>query len=332
MKRVWIAILCVVMMVILAACGSGGQSAGTAGQKEAGQQESAGEGTDEQTSAEDEGQHQTFRRLGLIYELPEGTEEKKGDNGAYTYTYEDYVVGLVPYNKNTMFNEEFATALMGSANSEEGLSETTVVGRKGYQFTVNGSKADATFAVMEAPQYYVAAMVMKKDSRESDYIDFYKTFLKTIQLDDSVEFVEAKEEKPDYYVDKYTAVTKECTIKITDYKVLQPGEGANAYGRDYVIMFEYDMTNTAGTKMTPAIEWPIIVDVVQDNDPNAVNRLQPAALMDGNTEISLQEIKANGTVHCSTGYTLTDTETPVELTFKNGVVGEELGTMTFKLK
>ena len=51
-----------------------------------------------------------------------------------------------------------------------------------------------------------------------------------------------------------------------------------------------------------------------------------------NAQAQLQEIKAGGTVHCKDAYTLTDTKTPVTLKFTNGMMGEELGTMTFEVK
>lgn len=138
---------------------------------------------------------------------------------------------------------------------------------------------------------------------------------------------------PDYYVDGNTAVTEECTIKITDCKVLKPGEGANSYGSDYVICFEYDMTNTSGEKMSPAVEWPCVMEVIQDNSADTVNTLSAAVVMGDNyAEVSLQEIKAGGTVHCAHYYTLSDTTTPVTINVRNGLMGDELGTMTFEIK
>ena len=61
-------------------------------------------------------------------------------------------------------------------------------------------------------------------------------------------------------------------------------------------------------------------------------KMTPAVLLDRSASALMKEIKPNGTVSCSEAYTLSDMKTPVQLIFKNGVIGEELGTMKFKVK
>lgn len=323
MKKVLLWGLCAVLIVMTAACGSSGKQASTPKD----QTEKKVEKT------EPEEKYQEFNRFGLFYELPEGTKETAGDKSSYVYTYEDYTAMFVPYEKSVPMTEETAIAFSKNAgNVSDSVESIAVDGKSAFQFFTSGETSDGTVTVIEAPQCFVMIMVGKTNARRSEHKDFNDALINSIKIDDSVEFIEAKEAAPDYYVKERTAVTSECTIAITDYRVLKPGEGANAYGSDHVIVFDYDMTNTAGTRMTPAVEWPIIVTVIQDNNPNAINTLTPAILMDNSATALMQEIKAGGTVHCSQGYTLTDTTTPVTLTFRNGVAGGELGSMTFEVQ
>ena len=66
---------------------------------------------------------------------------------------------------------------------------------------------------------------------------------------------------------------------------------------------------------------------------NAVNKLEVGLLPDSQySESQLEKIKQGGTVSNAIAYELTDLETPVELTARNGLLGDELGTMTFEIK
>lgn len=126
------------------------------------------------------------------------------------------------------------------------------------------------------------------------------------------------------------------SIKITDYKVIQPGEAGNEYGDQPVLAFWYDTMvapdydNSA--PISPSTAWIMNFEAVQDNDPNAVNKLNVAALPDqAHLDAQSAEIKPGGTVASSIAYTLTDTETPVTLTAKD-MLGTEYGHADFAVK
>lgn len=128
-------------------------------------------------------------------------------------------------------------------------------------------------------------------------------------------------------------VTKDYTIEITDWKIIQPGEEGNSYGDEPVIAFWYTTTNTSGKDIDPMTAWILIMDAVQDNDPNMVNKLNVAALPDSNfLNSQTASIKAGGSVDNAMAYTLTDMETPVVLTAKEGAFGKELGSQQFDIK
>lgn len=126
------------------------------------------------------------------------------------------------------------------------------------------------------------------------------------------------------------------SIKITDYKVLQPGETGNEYGEKPVIAFWYDTMvapdYSDDMKISPNIAWIGNFQAVQDNDPNKVNTLNIASLPDeAHLDSQSAEIKPGGTVQSSVAYELTDLETPVKLIAEN-VMGKEFGSAEFQVK
>ncbi len=128
-------------------------------------------------------------------------------------------------------------------------------------------------------------------------------------------------------------VTKDYTIEILDYKVIQVGEEGNEYGNSPVIAFWYNTTNTSGKEIDPMSAWIYIMTAVQDNDPNLVNKLNVASLPDSRfLDSQMAKIKAGGTVENAMAYELSDTETPVKLTALESMFGSELGTQTFEIK
>ncbi len=143
---------------------------------------------------------------------------------------------------------------------------------------------------------------------------------------------EASQESSQYYFKDMQAVTKDCTINITDWKVIPVGESGNEYGDSPVLAIWYDTTNTSGKQMDPSTAWISIMTVVQDNDPNAVNQLEMGLMPDDQfTDSQLQKIKKDGTVSNAVAYQLTDTTTPVEISAVNGILGEDIGTITFDI-
>lgn len=130
-----------------------------------------------------------------------------------------------------------------------------------------------------------------------------------------------------------TIVTDDYTIEILDYKVIQPGEEGNKYGSDPVIAFWYNTTNTSGKEIDPNSAWIYIMKAVQDNDPNMVNELNVGMLPDDSfVDTQMNTIKEGGTVENAVSYNLKDTETPVELTATNGMLGKEIGSQVYEIK
>ena len=315
MKKLWIILLCAVMVLTATACGA------------------AKPAEEKEKKAAD---YEEFTKLGMTFRLPSGTEEEKESADEYYYRNGDLFV-MLGYDSDTQFNDASIEAYKESfaADGIPGKTHSCKVDKHdGYWFDITDYTDDgytATVTVFNVSVGCIEFVMTAKSADKDDYADINDELLDTIKISDT--YWDAVADQPDYYVDGYTAVTEECTIKITDYKVLKPGEGANAYGSDNVICFEYDITNTSGEQMTPAVEWPSVMEVVQDNSDDTVNTLDPAVVMgDKYDDVSLQEIKADGTVHCAHYYTLSDTSTPVTINVRNGLMGEDLGTMTFELK
>ena len=144
--------------------------------------------------------------------------------------------------------------------------------------------------------------------------------------------VKAEEAESPYYFKDMEIVTQDYTMKITDWKVIPVGEEGNSYGKTPVIAFWYDTTNTSGKEIDPSSAWISIMQAVQDNDPNAINELNIAALPDSSyLDSQMAKIKEGGTVSNAVAYELSDTETPVELTASNGLLGDDIGAMTFDI-
>lgn len=126
------------------------------------------------------------------------------------------------------------------------------------------------------------------------------------------------------------------TVKITDHKVLQPGEKGNEYGDKPVIAFWYDTLVNPNydnsTPIDPSTAWMMNFKAVQDNDPNAINKLNVGSLPDDRyLDSQMAQIKPGGTVSNAVAYELTDTETPVVLSAES-ILGKEFGKAEFAVK
>ncbi len=126
------------------------------------------------------------------------------------------------------------------------------------------------------------------------------------------------------------------TIKITDHKIIQPGETGNEYGDSPVIAFWYDTLVAPdydnSQPIDPVTSWISNFKAVQDNDPNAINELNVASLPDSKfLDSQMEEIKPGGTVQMAVAYTLTDATTPVTLIAENGL-GTEFGRTDFPIQ
>ncbi len=327
MKKWWIAVL-LAMAMMATACGSGSSS------DNAGKQVSESK-DDEQETIE----YEEFERLAMTFELPVGTTEEEGQAGTrYFYRNEDLYVMLERELKFQLDDATFAEYLANIAEGFEGKTSKTkkmkIDGFQGYQADIDGKVNDEpmvmTLVSFNVPIGFISFLVTDQTTDKADYEEILDNLVASIKVDKETY---EKATQSDYYVKGNVAVTEGCTIKITGSKVFQPGEGWNAYGSKPTIAIEYDMTNTGNTEITPAVEWPFIVTVVQDNDPNTVNTLNSGTLIGApGVDLLLQKIKAGGTVHCTHGYELTDTTTPVQLIIKNGVAGEELGKITLNIQ
>lgn len=130
-----------------------------------------------------------------------------------------------------------------------------------------------------------------------------------------------------------TLTTEDMIIKITDVKTIAVGEPGNEYGEAPVIAFWYDTTNVSGEDLDPTTAWISAFTAYQDNDPNAMNELNVAALPDqAFLDSQIEQIKEGGTVANAVAYSLTDTTTPVELVASLDFGATELGSATFQLQ
>lgn len=140
----------------------------------------------------------------------------------------------------------------------------------------------------------------------------------------------------DSYFDGTTLKGNSYSIKITDHKILQPGEKGNEYGTKPVIAFWFDTLvnpnydNSA--PISPNSAWISNFTATQDNDPNKVNELNVASLPDEQyLDNQSAEIKPGGTLSSAVAYELSDTDTPVTLTAQS-IMGDEFGNAEFQVK
>ncbi|HDV0866326.1 TPA: DUF5067 domain-containing protein [Enterococcus faecalis] len=125
------------------------------------------------------------------------------------------------------------------------------------------------------------------------------------------------------------------TVKITNHKVIQPGEKGNEHGEKPVIAFWYDTLVSPdydnSKPIDPSLAWILNFKAIQDNDPNKINELQMSGLPDDQfLDSQTAEIKPGGTVSSAVAYELSDETTPVTLIAKS--FNKEFGKTTINLK
>lgn len=127
--------------------------------------------------------------------------------------------------------------------------------------------------------------------------------------------------------------TADLKIVITKHKVIPVGGKGNEYGDKPVIAFWYKITNRTD-KGTDPMEWIYVFSAYQDNNPNAENQLDVAALPDDRfLDTQTETIKKGGTVENAVAYELDDVTTPVELVANDNFgLGDDLGRVTYQLK
>ena len=143
----------------------------------------------------------------------------------------------------------------------------------------------------------------------------------------------AKAAPKEYFKDGIL-VTKDIKIEITKYKVIPVGKKGNEYGDKPVIAFWYKVTNLSKDRTDPNAAWISTFEAIQDNDPNAVNKLNVGSLPDFKfLDSQTKDIKTNGTVNNAVAYELTDKTTPVVLVATNNMItGDELGKQKYSVK
>lgn len=158
----------------------------------------------------------------------------------------------------------------------------------------------------------------------------------TINVEGPASSTEVVEPDENYYFDGKTLVTDDFTIYITDVRFFEPGEGNNVYGDSPTIAFWFDITahdDIGNREVTPNGAWISTFETIQDNNPNAINKLRVGSLPDhAHLESQMQVIKPGGTISSSMSYLLDDLQTPVELiAVANMFTGEEYGSQLYKL-
>ena len=139
--------------------------------------------------------------------------------------------------------------------------------------------------------------------------------------------------KSGYYFENGEVVIRDLKIKITDHKVIQPGETGNEHGDVPIIAFWFDTTNLSDKEISPSIAWFAVFKAIQDNNPNSVNELEVSSLPDQQfLDSQMEDIKQGGTVSHAIGYKLDDNTTPVTLVARQGLGGDKLGEQTFEIK
>lgn len=141
----------------------------------------------------------------------------------------------------------------------------------------------------------------------------------------------AKEDK--YYFKNGIVKIHDLQIEITKEKVIKVGEKGNEYGEKPVLAIWYKVTNLTDKEIDPTTAWVAVFEAIQDNDKNAVNKLEVGSLPDERfLDSQLETIKKNGTVENAIAYELDDLKTPVKLIATQGVGGKELGEQIFEIK
>jgi hypothetical protein len=143
----------------------------------------------------------------------------------------------------------------------------------------------------------------------------------------------SEETEKEVYFKENEVKLNDLKIKITDTKVIQPGEPGNEYSEKPVFAIWYETTNLSEKDIDPTMAWTVVFEAVQDNNPNAVNKLNVGALPDDQfLDTQLETIKKDGTVKNAVAYELDDLETPVTLIATQGISGDKLGEQIYNLK
>ena len=105
-------------------------------------------------------------------------------------------------------------------------------------------------------------------------------------------------------------------------------------GSKYILFKYYTILNkdySEDDPISPSFAWSMNFNVVQDNDPNKVNKLSDIFTPDKYIDESMVQIKPGGTVRSQIGYKLSDDNTPVKLIAED-IIGTKFGEEEYKIK
>lgn len=120
-------------------------------------------------------------------------------------------------------------------------------------------------------------------------------------------------------------------IRITDTRVIQPGEPGNTQGDSAILGIWYEATAVGDEGITPITSWLTHMRVVQDTGADVVNDLQLGMSPDEALSNKQSEIVQKGdTVANAVAYILSDSTAPVELIAQN-LVSEVVGSTVIPL-
>lgn len=137
----------------------------------------------------------------------------------------------------------------------------------------------------------------------------------------------------DVYFKDNEAKLNDLKINITETKVIPVGEKGNEYGEKPVFAIWYETTNLSDKDIDPISAWAAVFTAIQDNNPNAVNKLEVGSSPDDRfLDTQMETIKKDGTVEDAIAYELDDLETPVTLVANQGIAGDELGRQDYEVK
>lgn len=135
------------------------------------------------------------------------------------------------------------------------------------------------------------------------------------------------------YFDGEILETEKLKVKITDKKVLQPGDQGNEWGEKPLFVIWAEVTNKVGVELDIDAVNTIrfVFKAIQDNKEDYINTLTGIYLSDV-PDSAYKTIKKDGTVEAFFGYELSDEVTPITIVaidYKG--TGEEIGSYDYKL-
>ena len=126
-------------------------------------------------------------------------------------------------------------------------------------------------------------------------------------------------------------ILTDYTIKITDYRVIPPGEYGNEDGVVPIIGFWFETTNTSGSEIDPSSAWIFSVTAFQDEDGSEYE-LNLSDVPDENYRDSESEpIESGSTVPSAISYELSNASSAVTLKIMDDTTGASIGQKKYEI-